>query len=105
MSSAITSRKGVRRVRRVISRTFAFSFFTLAGAILSIAVGNAIDAGTAQLTAGVVSKDIIYHSTLTRRVAGSRATEFIIAVLTLHHEGTTTAVCYYRAYTSVPQMD
>ena len=53
----------------------------------------------------LVGKDIIHHSTLAGGVAGSRATEFIIAVLTLHHEGTTTSVCYYRAYTSVPKMD
>ena len=41
-----------------------------------------------------MSKDIIHHRTLAGGVAGSRATEFIIAVLTLHHEGTTTAVCH-----------
>ncbi len=41
-----------------------------------------------------MSKDIVHHSTLTSSIAGGRATEFIVAVLTLHHEGTTTAVCH-----------
>ncbi len=41
-----------------------------------------------------MSKDIVHHSTLTGRIAGGRATEGVIAVLTLHHEGTTTAVCH-----------
>ena len=41
-----------------------------------------------------MSKDIVHHSTLAGGIAGSRATEFIIAVLTLHHEGTTTAVSH-----------
>ena len=41
-----------------------------------------------------MSKDIIHHSTLTSSIAGGRATEFIIAVLTLHHEGTATAVSH-----------
>ena len=41
-----------------------------------------------------MSKDIIHHRTLTSSIAGSRATEFIIAVLALHHEGTTTAVSH-----------
>ena len=41
-----------------------------------------------------MGKNIIHHSTLTRRVAGSRATEFIVAVFTLHHEGTATAVSH-----------
>ena len=41
-----------------------------------------------------MGKDIIHHRTLAGGVAGSRATEFIIAVLTLHHKGTTTAVCH-----------
>ena len=50
----------------------------IANAIVSIAVGHTIDAGAAQLIAGVMGKDIIHHSTLTGRIAGGRATEFII---------------------------
>ena len=41
-----------------------------------------------------MSKDIIHHGTLTSGIAGGRAPEFIIAVLTLHHEGTATVVCH-----------
>ena len=46
------------------------------------------------LAVGVVSKDIIHHSSLAGGVAGSRATEFIIAVLTLYHKRATTAVSH-----------
>ena len=46
----------------------------------------------AQIQNSLVGKDIVHHRTLAGRIAGSRATEFIIAVLTLHHEGATTAV-------------
>ena len=42
----------------------------------------------------MVGKDIIHQRTLAGGVAGGRATEFIIAVLTLHHEGTATAVSH-----------
>ncbi len=41
-----------------------------------------------------MSKDIIHHSTLTSSIAGGRTPEGVIAVLTLHHEGTATAVCH-----------
>ncbi len=85
----------VERIRCIDGGVFTLhSKLAVADAIVGIAVRNAIDTGTAQLGAGVMGKNIIHHSTLTSSIAGSRATEGVIAVLALHHEGTTTAISH-----------